>query len=370
MPLMRAAALDNPATVTARRSTAPGDPPSADDDGYRDLINRAREAGFFHCARWRRVLRTVLLGILYVSGWVAVFVLGRSWYQLVVAAYLAVVFSHVAFLGHDVGHRQVSRSRRLNRALGLACGNLGTGVSYSYWVDKHNQHHARPNQVGSDPDIGPGVISWTTEQVSAKTGLNNAIARHQAALFFPLTLLEALNLHVASVRALRAQGARRARTEAIFLFAHAAAYLSAVCLAMPALQAVAFIAVQQGIFGFYLGCAFAPNHKGMPMLPPGSLLSFARRQILTSRNVKGGRALALALGGLNYQIEHHLFPTMPMANLRKCRPMVRAYCSSHGLDYCETSLVGSYIAGLRHLGRVSRTRCDNDRSGLGTPAGD
>jgi hypothetical protein len=77
--------------------------------------------------------------------------------------------------------------------------------------------------------------------------------------------------------------------------------------------------------------------------------------------------LTLALGGLNYQIEHHLFPTMPMAKLRRCQPMVRAYCSAHGLDYCETTLIGSYMAGLRHLGGVSRAVHDGDRSGPGSP---
>jgi fatty acid desaturase len=60
------------------------------------------------------------------------------------------------------------------------------------------------------------------------------------------------------------------------------------------------------------------------------------------------------MGGLNYQIEHHLFPTMPMANLRRCQGMVRTYCSAHGIDYCETSLVRSYALSLRHLRDVGR----------------
>jgi fatty acid desaturase len=60
------------------------------------------------------------------------------------------------------------------------------------------------------------------------------------------------------------------------------------------------------------------------------------------------------MGGLNYQIEHHLFPTMPMANLRRCQAMVRVYCSAHGIDYCETSLARSYALSLRHLRDVGQ----------------
>ena len=60
-----------------------------------------------------------------------------------------------------------------------------------------------------------------------------------------------------------------------------------------------------------MGCSFAPNHKGMPTIAPEEELDFLRRQVLTSRNVRGGLLTDFALGGLNYQIEHHLFPSMP-----------------------------------------------------------
>ena len=87
-----------------------------------------------------------------------------------------------------------------------------------------------------------------------------------------------------------------------------------------------FILVQQGLFGFYLGCSFAPNHKGMPILAAADKTDFLRRQVLTSRNVRGGWLTDLALGGLNYQIEHHLFPSMPRAQPAPAQPLVRAFC--------------------------------------------
>jgi fatty acid desaturase len=118
------------------------------------------------------------------------------------------------------------------------------------------------------------------------------------------------------------------------------------------LQAVAFIVVQQGLFGLYLGCAFAPNHKGMPTLTDADELDFLRRQVLTSRNVRGSWPVDWLLGGLNYQIEHHLFPNMPRPNLRRAQPLIRAFCQDHGLLYAEASLVGSYAQALRHLHTV------------------
>jgi fatty acid desaturase len=123
-------------------------------------------------------------------------------------------------------------------------------------------------------------------------------------------------------------------------------------LVLSPLQAVAFLVVQQGLFGLYLGCAFAPNHKGMPTLTEADQLDFLRRQVLTSRNVAGSRPVDLVLGGLNYQIEHHLFPTMPRPNLRRAQPLVRAFCAQHGLPYTQASLFGSYAQAIRHLHTV------------------
>jgi fatty acid desaturase len=173
----------------------------------------------------------------------------------------------------------------------------------------------------------------TAAQARARrSSIGRRLARHQAALFFPMLLLEGLALHVAGVRALCARPADRTRrVESVLLGAHVGGYLAAVFLVLPAAQAVAFIAVQQGLFGVYLGCCFAPTHKGMPLLGPGDRLDFLRRQVLTSRNIRCGRWVDLAMGGLNYQIEHHLFPSMPSPTLRRAQPLVRAFCLGHDL---------------------------------------
>jgi fatty acid desaturase len=140
--------------------------------------------------------------------------------------------------------------------------------------------------------------------------------------------------------------------EASLLLAHAAGYLTALLLVLSPLQAVVFVLVQQGLFGLYLGCSFAPNHKGMPTLTEAEELDFVRRQVLTSRNVRGSRPVDFLLGGLNYQIEHHLFPNMPRPNLRRAQPLVRAFCDEHGITYSEAGIFGSYAEAICHLHSV------------------
>ena len=235
-----------------------------------------------------------------------------------VAAYLAVVFTQLAFVGHDAGHRQLFRSRRANDLVGLVHANLLVGISFGWWVPKHNAHHTNPNHEDLDPDISITALAFTADQASAKHGLVRLLARHQGWLFFPLLLGEAAHLHLASAKAILRGGRGRANlVEGLLLGAHVAGYLTALLVVVSPLQALAFIVVQQGLFGLYLGCAFAPNHKGMPTLTQADQLDFLRRQVLTSRNVRGSWLVDLVLGGLNYQIEHHLFPNMPRPNLRR-----------------------------------------------------
>ncbi|MEV8632465.1 acyl-CoA desaturase [Streptosporangium sp. NPDC051023] len=298
------------------------------------------------------VLRLGLVGSLFAAGWVAFFALGDTWYQLLVAAFLALAFAQVALVAHDLAHRQVFRARRSAEIAGLVAGNLCIGMSYGWWMDKHTRHHANPNHEDHDPDVAPDALVWSTEQAVASRGLARFLGGRQAYLFFPLLTLEGFNLHVASFRALARPSLRRRKLEAGLLVVHVAAYLAALFTVLSPGKAVVFLLVHQAIFGVYLGCTFAPNHKGMPMLTGEDELDFLRKQVLTSRNVRGGWVIDTALGGLNYQIEHHLFPGMPTPNLRHAQPIVRQYCAELGISYLECGLIASYGQALRHLHEV------------------
>jgi fatty acid desaturase len=319
---------------------------------YTQLSRQIKQAGLLERRHGWYAARIGLNLVLLAAGWVAFAIIGASWWQPLTAAYLAVVFTQLAFVGHDAGHRQIFRSRRANDLVGLLHANLGVGVSFDWWVGKHNRHHSNPNHEDLDPDISITALAFTADQASSKHGLVRLVARYQGWLFFPLLLLEAAHLHLASAKAVIQGRGRTNAVEGLLLVAHAAGYAAALVLVLSPLQAVVFVVVHQGLFGLYLGCAFAPNHKGMPTLTQDDELDFLRRQVLTSRNVRGSRLVDFLLGGLNYQIEHHLFPNMPRPNLRRAQPLLRAFCQQHGLAYVEASLFGSYAEALRHLHAV------------------
>ncbi len=345
---------DAAAAVTRQIQLPPA--PSAPRRGseYAELSRQVKEAGLLERrAGYYAWKIAVTIGML-AAGWTAFVVAGNSWWQLAVAVFLAVVFTQIGFLGHDAGHRQIFGSRRASYVAGVLLGNLGIGLSCGWWVDKHNRHHAHPNQVDADPDIAVGALAFTTAQARASRGLARLVFRYQAYLFFPMLLLEAAGLHIASVQALTRRASRHRFWERALITIHAVGYLTVVFVLLSPVRAVVFMIVQQGLFGLYLGCSFAPNHKGMPVLDAADQRDFLRRQVLTSRNVRGGWLTDFALGGLNYQIEHHLFPSMPRPSLRHSQPLIEAFCQQRGVPYCQASLAGSYAQALRHLHAVGR----------------
>ncbi|MEO3783853.1 acyl-CoA desaturase [Actinocorallia sp. B10E7] len=328
-------------------------PASARGSDFTPLARRVRESGLMR-RRTGYYTASIALNLLGTAAvWVGVALTG-SWWSVLLAVPAALLSSRTGFLGHDAGHKQIASSARTNRRLGLLLGDLMLGMSHGWWNAKHNLHHAHPNHAEKDPDVGAGALVWTPEQAAERSsGVLGWLSRNQARLFFPMLLLEGLSLQVSSIRDLKNRDPRERRVEGVLLALHLVGYLALAFLLMPPAVAVVFIAAHQGLFGFHLGCAFAPNHKGMPMPGPDDDWDHLRRQVLTSRNIRGGRVTDWLLGGLNYQVEHHLFPGLPRPALREVQPMVRAHCAELGLPYTETGLVASYAQALRYLDSVA-----------------
>ncbi|MDX2970696.1 acyl-CoA desaturase [Kribbella solani] len=317
---------------------------------YTDLLRTVRELGLLR--RRHRYYYTrlgLVLGSLPIVA-LGVVLLGDSWFQLVPAVVLGLVLVQVAFLTHDSAHQQIFHSKARNEWTARILAGCVLGMSVNWWRTKHNRHHAAPNQVDKDPDVQLDVLAFTPEAVAKRRPLGRWFAARQGWLFFPLLTLEGVGLHASSLRHLTRR--ESSRLDLVVVVTRLIVYVAALYLLLPPGKATAFLAVQLAVFGVCLGAAFAPNHKGMPIVPAGMKLDFLRRQVLMSRNVRGGVFTDFAMGGLNYQIEHHLFPSMPRPTLRRVQPIVREYCELHGVKYTEVGLFTSYGIVVTHLNEV------------------
>ncbi|HUQ56353.1 acyl-CoA desaturase [Lentzea sp.] len=334
--------------MTATRDSSTDSKPLPQGSDFARLTKELKAAGLLDRRRGYYVLRMTINAVL-LGGIAVMFVaLGDSWWQIATAVALAVVSTQLAFIGHDAGHRQIFRSHRHNDVVGHLHGSL-TGISYQWWVAKHNRHHANPNHEDHDPDIEIHALAFSRAQAAEKRGVYSWITKYQAFLFFPLLTAEAVVLRLSGFVALYRRELRAPWREAALQVLPLLAYLTALFVVLSPLKAVVFIVVHQSLMGVYLGCSFAPNHKGMPIISEGQRLDHLHKQVLTSRNVTGGRWVDALLGGLNHQVEHHLYPHMPRPNLRHAQPVVEDFCLRHGIPYSKTTLRNSYGQVLRHL---------------------
>jgi fatty acid desaturase len=321
---------------------------------YAELAGAVRDAGLLrrrHLYYWTQLVVAILA---FAGIWVGFALLGHSWFQLILAGALGVVVTQFGFLGHDASHRQIFDSAAWNAWTARLLAGVFAGLSFSWWRAKHNRHHKSPNKAGYDPDIAPGAIAFTPDIVEARTGFSGWLAQRQGWFFFPLLTLEGINLHVSSLRSTLDGTAAQPwrRLEFVLVSTRLAAYVGVLLVFLPLGMAAAFFAIQMAVFGLCLGAAFAPAHKGMPIVPPSMKLDFLRRQVMVSRNVYGNPLVDFFMGGLNYQIEHHLFPNMPRCNLKHARHLVREHCEGAGIAYTEVGLFRSYALVVGYLNNV------------------
>lgn len=319
------------------------------------LLHTIRDAGLLRRSKTFYALTFAAITVAMVGAWFGFALLHDTWYLLIIAAVMGVLFTQYAFITHELSHRQVFSTNKFNDFAGRIMADLVVGISYSWWMSKHSRHHANSNTVGRDPDVETDFIVFHKDAAAELTGVSAFLAKRQGYLFFPVLLLEGINLHRHAFVTVFSKGKVDKRAlEIVLLTVRNVGYVAVVFSFLPLGMAFAFLGVQLAIFGLYMGASFAPNHIGMPILPRGSKVDFLRRQVLTSRNIKGGHVMNHFMGGLNYQIEHHLFPSMARPHLRRAGEIVREYCASKGILYTEVHLLPAYGQVVTYLNQVGR----------------
>ena len=342
-----------------------GPAPSLRENEYAELKRLIKQKGLLDRQFTYYTRQILLILSLLALSVTSLVLMDTLWMQLLNALFLAFIFQQLVFIGHDSAHRQISRSVRNNNIIALIFWNLLLGVSKSWWMGRHNRHHAHTNQLDMDPDAELGFLCFSEEGARRRQGFQRFLVKYQVFLvpvlsLYPLVLryytanflLWAKGSHVGKVPILP-EGRRHPPAEILLVAVHFLFYFGLSFYLMGAWQAVLFIAVHQGLFGLYYASVTASNHKGMPILGEGDDFDFLRQQVLTSRNVKSHPLIDFWYGGLNFQIEHHLFPNMPRNKLREAQVIVKRFCEERAIAYSETGLIQSYREILQSLHQAS-----------------
>jgi fatty acid desaturase len=202
------------------------------------------------------------------------------------------------------------------------------------------------------------VLSFTPESRNEKKGFERWLSNRQGYLFPFILLFTGFDLLLDSFASLKRKERKigtRTLEFGLMMFRQIGPYL-VFTLMFGWAWAIALWFFMMLIFGFFMGAAFAPNHKGMPLIERDAKIDFFQRQVLTSRNIRGTWLTDNLMGGLNYQVEHHLFPSMARPNLRKAHKIVVEYCKENSIPLVEMNLLSSYAAVMRYLNDVGLSK--------------
>jgi fatty acid desaturase len=256
-------------------------------------------------------------------------------------------------LAHDGGHGSISRTRWVNDFWGYFGMSWVCGMSFSRWRAAHNLHHARSQEQERDPDMQFDLLLAVYEDdVRRCPPLRRRLVRYQAWYFWPLTLFFWLSLRADGVRHL-VREPLRAHIDRWVLPWHYALWLVVPAIIRGPFHALSNYVATSCLAAIVTAALFAINHVGMPTIGPTSKVSYLRQQAELSRNITGGKWADVAFGGLNFHIEHHLFPRIGHANLRSAQTIVRPFCRAHGIRYHEQSFGEAVRSVLRRLADVA-----------------
>ena len=319
-----------------------------------DLRNLLKKAGCFEPQAGFYTCRLATLGAFLILSILFLVFSDIFYLQILNAVFLAFLFGQMSLTAHDIVHRQAWE----NGIVDIVVGNFILGISCSWWRNKHNKkHHGYTNRLGLDADLDAPLLALTEEQISDKGSFEKFMLRYQAYYFFLVLLFVPLYMHLESFYFLIFNKAKYRLLEAICFVLHFALLAFFLSISqMNFTQIAIFLCIFKGVLGLYLGSIFIVNHTGMKILHQDDKMDYFLSQIITSRNIKPHPFVDFMMGGLNAQIEHHLFPQMPRAKLKESRSIVKLFCNNYDIPYHETSFVQAYqetLTSLHSIGSLS-----------------
>ena len=321
---------------------------------YVKLKEDLKSRGFFAQTGWFWRGKVALWLVLFIGGYLAALALPYTPLRIIGMIFAGMGILQFGFIGHDAGHMAMSEKRWINDFWGQISISLVAGLSFQHWRFRHNVHHARCQEATRDPDMQFNLfLSVYPDSAAWKSRLGHFFLRIQKWSFWPLTPWYWVTLRFDGVRALFAHP-ERTRMDRWFVPFHFLLLLALPIYFFGWKAALAAYVVSSCIGAVLSAAVFVPNHIGMRILKEGEQVSFLEQQVETSRNVKNPPALDFLFGGLNFQIEHHLFPRVSQQRLRGMAPTVRAFCEQHGIAYHEVGMFSALAAVSGHLGTMTQ----------------
>jgi len=342
---------------------------------YRRLAAELARAGLFDrkghgCAASLCAMAALLAGAVWL-----VLATASAAAHMAAAVMLGFLWMQSGFLGHDSGHYVVMRSKALNRAVQLVAGNCVAGISIAWWKRNHNAHHIACNSLDHDPDlqhmplfaVSPklfgNIWSYFYRRTLAFDAASKFFISYQHWTFYPVMCVARINLLTQSALFVLTEKRVLQRFLEIAGVATFWAWYPLLVSCLPNWwERVAFVLSSFAICGIQ-HVQFCLNHFSSEVYvgpPKGN--DWFEKQTAGTLDILCSPWMDWFHGGLQFQIEHHLFPRLPRCHLRKVAPYVRDLCKKHGLPYSAASFWDANVLTWKTL-RAAALQARNATSG-------
>jgi len=330
---------------------------------FRSLTKEMEQAGMFETDYTFYYKKMVVYTALFLSILGGVFLSENILVHTLAGAMLGMFWQQMAFIGHDLGHNAVTHNRIYDSYLGLFVGNFCTGISIGWWKRSHNVHHIATNSCTYDPDVqhlpifAVDPVLVTTKLFSTYANmympLNNVahvLIKYQHWLYYPVMAFARFNLYIQSLNhALRLDYYSTAgdliwrQNLQIASLAGFWTWLLALTLSLPTWQSrlLFFLPAHMvaGILHVQITLSHFPMETYTGVTYDDSSNGFLRTQLSTTLDVDCSAAMDWFHGGLQFQVEHHLWPRLPRHNLRRAKEIFESFCKEHNLVYNQATFV-------------------------------
>ena len=342
---------------------------------FREIRQELLRQGLFETdMRYYMVLGTWLLTLFCTSIAFSLYS-STAWGRMGGAALMGIFWQQLAGLGHDLGHSGVTHRFKTDHMVGSVLASL-MGLSTCWWKRDHNTHHVCCNAIEHDPTLqhmpllamSPVQFAepfWDTyhSKVVGMDGICRFLVSFQHIFFYPAMAFGRFNLYIQGILFLlfRPDKAHFPKVEGVAIAAFFG-WVSAVALSMPTYtESLGWVLVSHAVAGI-LHVQIVLSHWSMEIYSgdayTGKDDEWYITQMRTTMNVDTPPWLDWVHIGLQFQIEHHLYPRLPRHNLRKARELVRAVCAKHSLHYHEVG----FFEGNLEMWRTLRATAMEARS--------
>merc|ERR1711998_370802 len=336
--------------------------------GHRAIRQKLLEEGMFETDMWFYYREAAWLASLIAASLYLSLACTSFWAHMCGAVMLGFFWQQMAFVGHDIGHNGVTHVWDIDNTIGLFVGNLFTGIGMGWWKRSHNVHHIVCNSIEHDPDIQHMPIFAVTPEIFGrfwstyheKWVETDAAARflvsYQHWLFYPIMAFARFNLYAQSLILLFSKEYVHNKKLELLCSSVFLVWLSALVIYLPVgsmggWERVLYLVVSHNVAGLLhvqicLSHFAMDKYHGIPYT--GDDDEWFRMQLATTLNINCPTWLDWFHGGLQFQIEHHLWPRLPRHNLRYASKLVQAFCKEHDVHYhypkwieAQQELIGS-----------------------------